>query len=42
MLNLLPALLRTQKSPLSPLALAPAWGTGGKVIFVAPSPHTQI
>ena len=39
MLNLLPALLKTQESPLFPLALAPAWGTGRGVIFVPPSPH---
>lgn len=36
MLNLLPALLRIQKNPLSHLALAP--GLGGGVIFVLPSP----
>lgn len=39
MLNLLPALLKTQESPLFPLALAPAWGTARGVIFVPPSPH---
>lgn len=39
MLNLLPALLKTQESPLFPPALAPAWGSGGAVIFVPPSPH---
>lgn len=39
MLNLLPALLKTQESPLFPLDLAPAWGSGGGVIFITPSPH---